>query len=104
MTPERWQQLKQIFQSALERSPAERSSFLNQACAGDAALRSEVESLISSHDQVGDSIEAIAVEAATEMLADDRAIVGKQIGRYQVLGQIGRGGRRCSTVAPLSGT
>src|SRR5215208_2235177 len=92
MTPQRWQQLKQIFQSALERKPAERSAFLNQACAGDPALRSEVESLISSHDQAGDSIEAMAAEAATEMLADDQTIVGKQIGRYQVLSQIGRGG------------
>ena len=92
MTPERWQQLKQIFQSALERNPAERSAFLSQACADDPALRSEVESLISSHDQAGDSIEAMAVEAATEMLANDRAIVGKQIGHYQVLNRIGRGG------------
>ncbi|MGH9968891.1 MAG: protein kinase domain-containing protein [Pyrinomonadaceae bacterium] len=92
MTPERWLQLKQIFQSALERNPAERSAFLSQACAGDPALRSEVESLISSHDQAGDSIEAMAAEAATEMLANDRAIVGKQIGRYQVLSCIGRGG------------
>jgi serine/threonine protein kinase/tetratricopeptide (TPR) repeat protein len=92
MTPERWQQLKQIFQSALERNPAERSAFLKQACAGDEALRCEVESLISSHDQAGDSIEAMAVEAATEMLANDRAIVGKQIGHYQVLSPIGHGG------------
>ncbi|CAN5578775.1 hypothetical protein BH20ACI3_BH20ACI3_39560 [soil metagenome] len=92
MTPERWQQLKQIFQSALERNPAERSAFLSQACADDPALRSEVESLISSHNQAGDSIEAMAGEAVTEMLADDRKIVGKQIGRYEVLSRIGRGG------------
>src|SRR5438046_2484728 len=63
MTPERWQQVKQIFQSALERNPAERSAFLTEACAGDAALRGEVESLISSHKQAGDSIEAMAMEA-----------------------------------------
>jgi len=92
MTPDRWQQLKQIFQSALERNPAERSAFLKQACAGDEALRSEVESLISSHDQSGHSIEAMAAEAATEMLANDRAIIGKQIGHYQVLSNIGHGG------------
>lgn len=92
MTPERWQQLKQIFQSALERNPAERPAFLSRACADDPALRSEVESLLSSHDQAGDSIEVMAAEAATEMLADDRAIVGKQIGRYQVLSHLGRGG------------
>src|SRR5688572_12070273 len=94
MKPERWQQLKQIFQSALERNPAERSAFLNQACAGDEPLRSEVESLIASHDQAGDSIEAMAAEAATKMLANDRAgsIVGKQFGHYHVLSHIGRGG------------
>ncbi|HVG26394.1 MAG TPA: protein kinase, partial [Acidobacteriaceae bacterium] len=92
MTPERWQQLKQIFQSALERDPAERLAFLSRACADDLALRGEVESLIASHDQAGDSIEVMAAEAATEMLADDRAIVGQQIGRYRVLGHLGRGG------------
>jgi serine/threonine-protein kinase len=94
MTPERWQQLKQIYQSALERNPAERSAFLNQACADDPALRSEVESLISSHDQAGDAIEGMAVQAATEMLANDRTgpMEGRLIGRYQVLSLIGRGG------------
>ena len=72
MTPERWQQVKQILQSALERNPAERAAFLAEACADDSALRSEVESLISSHNQAGDSIEVMAAEAATEMLADNR--------------------------------
>jgi eukaryotic-like serine/threonine-protein kinase len=92
MTPERWQQLKQLFQSALERNPGERSAFLAHACASDPSLRPEVESLIASHDQAADSIEAIAAEAATAMLEDDRAILGKPIGRYQVLSRIGRGG------------
>src|SRR5438876_10589268 len=94
MTPERWQQVKQIFQSAIERPPDERDAFLAQACADDPALRSQVESLIASHDQAGDSIEAMAAEAATEMLDDDQAvsIVGKQMGHYQVLSCIGRGG------------
>ncbi len=94
MTPERWQQVKQIFQSAIERPPDERDAFLARACQDNHALRSEVESLISSHNQAGDSIEAMAVEAATEMLSADQtgSIVGKQIGHYQVLSQIGRGG------------
>jgi serine/threonine-protein kinase len=51
MTPERWRQVKQIFQSAIERPPAERDGFISKACADDSALRSEIESLISSHDQ-----------------------------------------------------
>jgi serine/threonine-protein kinase len=94
MTPERWHQVKQVFQSVIECPPDERDAFLARACAGDHELRSEVESLISSHDQAGDSIEAMAVEAATEMIAEDQAStnIGKQIGHYQVLGHIGRGG------------
>ena len=94
MTPERWQQVKQIFQSAIERPPAERDGFISEACANDPALRSEVESLISSHDQAGHSIQAMAAEAATEMLADHSkgTIVGKQIGHYQVRNLIGSGG------------
>jgi len=92
MTPERWQQVKQIFQSAIERPPDERDAFLARACQDNPALRSDVESLIASHDEAGGSIEAMAAEAATEMLANDRAIVGKKIGHYQVLSKIGRGG------------
>src|SRR5262245_29973979 len=93
MKPERWQQLKEIFHSALERDPAERSAFLHRACGGDADLRSQVESLISSHDEAGDSIEIMAAEAATKMLsAEQGSIEGKQIRHYQVLNRVGRGG------------
>src|SRR5215467_7484726 len=94
MTPERWQQVKQVFQSAIERPPDERAAFLARACAGDPKLRSEVESLISSHNQAGDSIEVLAAEAATQIIADDDAnsIIGKRIGHYTVLGYIGSGG------------
>src|SRR5215510_10312898 len=94
MTPERWQQVKQVFQSAIECPPDERAAFLAKACANDLDLRSEVESLISSHDKGGNSIEAIAAEAATEMIAVDQAssVIGEHIGHYSVLGHIGRGG------------
>src|SRR5262245_26536544 len=79
MTPERWHQLKQIFQSALEQDPAERSAFLDQVCGNDPELRNEVESLIASHDEASDSIEIIAAEAATAMISAGQvdSIVGK---------------------------
>ena len=51
MTPERWQQIDQLFHSVLERPPDVRAEFLEQACRGDKFLRSEVESLIESHEQ-----------------------------------------------------
>jgi len=57
MTPERWQQVKAIFNSAMQYRPEERHSFLEEACSGDANLRSEVESLIASHEKSGEFID-----------------------------------------------
>lgn len=97
MTPEHWQQVKEIFQSALDCPPDKRAAFLDEACVSDPALRSEVESLISSHDQAGDSFEAMAGGLAAQMLADDRgssfsSFIGRDIGPYKVIGHIGTGG------------
>jgi hypothetical protein len=51
MTPEQWQQVKTILADALERtSPAERLSFVEQACAGDVQLKGEVEALLAFDD------------------------------------------------------
>src|SRR5689334_6700443 len=64
MTPERWQQVKEIFNSAITHRPEERGLFISQACSGDEELRSEVESLIASHEQSGSFIDQPAFEAA----------------------------------------
>ena len=47
MTPERWKQIDELARSALERGADQRASFLDEACAGDEALRHEVESQIA---------------------------------------------------------
>jgi tRNA A-37 threonylcarbamoyl transferase component Bud32 len=47
MTPERWRAVDAVMQAALERDAADRPAFLDRACAGDAALRHEVESLLA---------------------------------------------------------
>jgi WD40 repeat protein/serine/threonine protein kinase len=52
-----------IFATALDKQkPAERSAFLEEVCAGDAALRQRVESLIAAHEQAADFLERPAVE------------------------------------------
>jgi len=62
MSPERWQQVKQIFQSAIERSPSERDRFILEACDNNLNVRTPVQSLISSYDQAEtEPIEALAV-------------------------------------------
>ncbi len=53
MKPERWQQIDQVLEAALERDRNEWAAFLDQACAGDEELRREVESLLRAHEQAG---------------------------------------------------
>src|SRR5690348_10797473 len=94
MKPERWQQIKMLLQSALEREPDQRSAFLAAACASDESLRREVESLIISHDEAGAFIEDPAFELMAESLEHDQAasLVGHTLGHYQVVEQLGAGG------------
>jgi len=44
MTPERWRQMEDLYHSALEHAPEQRSAFLQEASQGDDDLRREVES------------------------------------------------------------
>lgn len=93
MTPERWQQVKEIFQSALQHEPGQRSVFLSNACGGDESLRQEVESLITSHEKDGSFIDSPAYEAAAAMLETEQQLkAGQMIGHYEILSTLGKGG------------
>jgi hypothetical protein len=49
ITSERWLQVKEIFQAAVDLPTAERKAYLTGACEGDPSLRAEIESLIEAH-------------------------------------------------------
>jgi eukaryotic-like serine/threonine-protein kinase len=94
MTPERWQQIEPVYHSALELAENKRRPFLEKVCAGDEALRQEVESLLRS-EQSGDRfIEEPALEVVAKMFAreEPRSLLGQQIGSYQILSLLGTGG------------
>ena len=91
MTPERWQRIKPLLQSALERDPADRSAFLAAECAGDEALRNDVVSLITSHEQSAGFIESPAFEVMAESLANDQ-VLGRSLGPYFISARLGAGG------------
>jgi eukaryotic-like serine/threonine-protein kinase len=87
VNPEKWAQIKQLFGSALEQQPGDRSAFLRNACGEDQGLRSEIESLLASFDSnqsLGPDVPAAAASAA--------AIAGQNIGHYRVIREIGSGG------------
>jgi hypothetical protein len=50
-----WAAVKELFESALERDPAQRSSFLKER-SSDASIRAEVERLLAEHDQADKGI------------------------------------------------
>ena len=86
MTPDRWQEIKQVLAGALERTPPQRRSYLDQACP-DASLRREVESLIAAHEQGDSSFMERAVVGSNEMLKS-----GTKLGPYEIIARLGAGG------------
>ena len=94
MTPERWQKVKELFQAAQDRRPADRALFLASACGGDDALRKEVESLLASSEKDGSFIDSPAYEAAADLLIDETSELkrGATIGSYEIASFISRGG------------
>lgn len=98
MIPERWAQIRQTFDSALERTPRDRAAYLAVVCADDDELRREVESLLASHEQSdGFMAQPAANFSATQTLSlsdDDGAEYpeGYRVGPYQLHHCIGRGG------------
>ena len=86
--------MKEVFEAALEQAPGERSAFVGQACAGDESLRSEVNSLLSSYEQEKSFMETPAAALAAQSLVKEEsaALVGQQLGHYQIVRELGRGG------------
>jgi Tol biopolymer transport system component/tRNA A-37 threonylcarbamoyl transferase component Bud32 len=85
MTPERWQEVKKVLATALERAPGERNAYLDQACT-EPDLRREVESLIAAHEQSQSSFLAQPAIQAKELA------IGSRLGPYEILSRIGAGG------------
>src|SRR5215510_7235453 len=94
MTPERWQRVNELFHCALEREPAQRVAFLDQACGEDPELRKEVESLIGSNENSDSFIDAPGFGAAVQLLDDESPdlSVGQHVGQYKILSLLGSGG------------
>ncbi len=91
---DRYRRIDEIFQAALELEPRERTSYISEACSGDAALLKEVEYLLASDDQQWELIGTPAFEMVAPLLAKDQPALeaGDSIGHYQVVSLLGVGG------------
>ena len=95
MQAEHWQRIEEIFQSALDHAPQQRAAWLDEACAGDLELRSEVASLLAAHESGDRSFtRPTAFTEAMKVLEQQTAAsqAGRRIGPYRVIRELGRGG------------
>jgi serine/threonine protein kinase len=86
MTPERWQQIRDVLENALELGPGERSAYLNQACSSDPSLRQEVDTLLLSSPDVRSSF----LQSSTALRVTLTS--GTKLGEYDVKALLGSGG------------
>jgi serine/threonine-protein kinase len=69
MRHDRWRQIDELFEAALEREGATaRADFLAEACAGDDALRREVEKMLGFDRQAEDFIETPVFGVAAQLM------------------------------------
>jgi eukaryotic-like serine/threonine-protein kinase len=78
---ERWERVKGLVDEALALDSGRRARFLDEACAGEAELRAEVESLLGYER-----------EPLLESSASSDPLLGATLGPYRILEEIGRGG------------
>jgi eukaryotic-like serine/threonine-protein kinase len=88
------ERLGDLFERALALPAAERAGFIERECA-DGALRSELTSLLASHESAPDFLERLGADvlpAALAALSTDTVAATRVIGRYEILERIGGGG------------
>lgn len=95
MRPERWQEVREVLDAALALPPAERLVYLDKICSHDPELRSEVESLLESHEKAGSvflNSPAVDLKSALGEPGLRSTWIGRRIGVYQIEAEIGHGG------------
>jgi eukaryotic-like serine/threonine-protein kinase len=86
--------LAELFERALAVPSSDRGAFVVDACGGDQDLRTELASLLASHDVAPDYLDQLAhrVLPAALLAYSDPAPPGAIVGRYEVLERLGGGG------------
>jgi Tol biopolymer transport system component len=89
MTPERWRQVTEVFHGARSRDTEARVHYLDDACAGDQALRDEVNAMLDAHHDPGSFGDQPVSGSPDEVR---RLETGVMVGPYRVERVIGAGG------------
>jgi len=97
MNQDRWKQIDELFDAALDLPEAERENFLSEKCGDDNELKTKILTLLKA-TTTENFMEKSAMNVAARNLADeqtvviDRQVVGRAFGTFRIERQIGEGG------------
>jgi len=93
---QRLRRVRALFDAAMEKPPPERPALVARAAGSDTALRDEVLALLAGEEEAKGFLSGPAAVpeslAASERGASVPSLVGRQIGSYRLLDEIGHGG------------
>ncbi|MDQ6759850.1 MAG: serine/threonine-protein kinase, partial [Acidobacteriota bacterium] len=92
MMERRWKQIEGLFESAMQRDPSERDSYLEEACGGDEELRRELKALLAGEDRTSFLKQGAATAGlrAVELRASLQP--GQRLGPYVIESHLASGG------------
>src|SRR5215218_7830566 len=94
MKNELWNQVSELFQSALILEQRDRTRYLENACGDNDELHRQVKSLLEAHESADGAgfIDAPAIERAARLLIKEETIAGEVVGHYKIVKRLGAGG------------
>jgi hypothetical protein len=89
-----WPEIKKLLADALEREPRSRRAFVESLPGVRPAVVAAVRSMLDTHDRSADDLDPDRLAPIRAIAGEDDALVeaGEVVGRYRVIGPIGRGG------------
>jgi eukaryotic-like serine/threonine-protein kinase len=93
LTAEVWAEVDKVLTAALALDEDERAAYIAECCAGQPAIRAEVESLLASHLRAKDFMEGSGpAEDGSGGTVRVGSLIGSHAGPYRLVREIGRGG------------
>src|SRR5262249_53955104 len=87
-----WERIATLFDAVVDLPADERDAILARECAGDAALRGEVESLVAAASRPRDPLRVAIGHEARAFVEPTGSLVGRRLGPYRIERELGRGG------------
>jgi hypothetical protein len=97
-----WLRVVALYRAALGQPAEERAAFVRDACANDAALRAQVDSLLAAHPQAAGFLERSGTTLPDDTrsepgpprghFGEGRFETGRRVGAYRIVRLLGRGG------------